>query len=68
MERLQALGESPISFEDFVALVSDELMMVKRSFNRELVIPEGRDDCGIKEIGGGFERQRVQGAGTNGVD
>ncbi len=45
MERLQALGESPISFEGFVALVSDELMMVKRAFNRELVIPDWQEFC-----------------------
>ena len=45
MERLRALGESPISFEAFVALVSDELMMVNRTFNRELVIPDWQEFC-----------------------
>ncbi|MCX5968357.1 MAG: glutaminase A [Cyanobacteria bacterium] len=45
MERLRTLGESPISFEAFVALVSDELMMVNRTFNRELVIPDWQEFC-----------------------
>ena len=39
MERLRFLGESPISFEAFVALVSDELMMVNRTFKSSLKNP-----------------------------
>lgn len=50
MERLRTLGESPISFEAFVALVSDELMMVNRTFNRELVIPDWQEFCNDIEL------------------
>ena len=45
MERLQALGDSPIDFEAFAALVSDELLMLNRVFRRELVIPDWQEFC-----------------------
>ena len=45
MERLQALGESPIDFEAFAALVRDELLMLNRVFRRELVIPDWQEFC-----------------------
>jgi len=45
MERLGALGDAPISFETFAALVGDELLMLKRTFYRELVIPDWEEFC-----------------------
>ena len=45
MERLQALGESPISFEAFAELVGAELLMLNRIFKRELVIPDWQEFC-----------------------
>jgi glutaminase len=45
MERLQALGDTPIDFEAFAALVSDELLMLNRVFRRELVIPDWQEFC-----------------------
>ncbi|MEI7952746.1 MAG: glutaminase A [Synechococcaceae cyanobacterium ELA182] len=45
MARLQELGESPLDFEAFAALVSDELLMLNRVFRRELVIPDWQEFC-----------------------
>ncbi|MFZ0407786.1 MAG: glutaminase A [Cyanobium sp.] len=45
MARLQELGQSPIDFAAFAALVSDELLMLNRIFKRELVIPDWQEFC-----------------------
>jgi glutaminase len=45
MERLGALGERRIPFEDFAAVVGEELLMVSRAFTRQLVIPDWQDFC-----------------------
>jgi len=45
MKRLDQLGEQRISFEDFAALVSDELLMVSRAFQHQLVIPDWQEFC-----------------------
>lgn len=43
MARLNQFGEQPIDFEQFAALVADELLMVSRTFNRQLVIPDWQE-------------------------
>ena len=43
MARLNQFGEKPIDFEQFAALVADELLMVSRTFNRQLVIPDWQE-------------------------
>ena len=43
MARLQQHGDGPIDFAQFRELVADELLMVSRSFNRQLVIPDWQD-------------------------
>lgn len=43
MARLQELGDQPIDFERFAAVVGDELLMVNRAFRRQLVIPDWQE-------------------------
>ena len=43
MARLDQLGEQLIEFEHFAELVADELLMVSRTFNRQLVIPDWQE-------------------------
>ena len=45
MERLRQLGERRIGFEDFEALVGEELLMISRTFTRHLVIPDWQEFC-----------------------
>jgi glutaminase len=45
MRRLAELGERPIDFQDFTALVGEELLMLSRAFNRQLVIPDWQEFC-----------------------
>ncbi|MGB5135386.1 MAG: glutaminase A [Prochlorococcaceae cyanobacterium] len=45
MARLQELGDQPIHFEQFAAIVGDELLMLNRAFRRQLVIPDWREFC-----------------------
>jgi glutaminase len=45
MARLQELGDQPIHFEQFAAIVGDELLMVNRAFRRQLVIPDWQEFC-----------------------
>jgi glutaminase len=43
MARLRQHGDGPIDFAQFRELVAEELLMVSRSFNRQLVIPDWQD-------------------------
>lgn len=45
MARLDSLADQPISFDQFAALVGDELLMVSKAFNRQLVIPDWQEFC-----------------------
>lgn len=63
MERLQALGESPISVEAFAELVGAELLMLNRIFSRELVIPDWQEFC--HDIRSVFERVADDQSGNN---
>ncbi|MEB3201756.1 MAG: glutaminase A [Synechococcus sp.] len=43
--RLQALAGQPIDFDGFAALVGEELLMLNRTFKRQLVIPDWQEFC-----------------------
>ncbi len=43
MERLERQGERPIDFASFASLVAEEALMVHRSFQRQLAIPDWQD-------------------------
>jgi glutaminase len=45
MARLAEMGDRAIDVDTFSRMVSDEVLMLKRAFNRELVIPEWQDFC-----------------------
>ena len=45
MARLDQLGEQRIEFDQFAAIVGDELLMLSRTFNRQLVIPDWQEFC-----------------------
>ncbi len=45
MSRLEAMGDQPIDFEAFRALIADEALMIKRVLKRQLVIPEWEEFC-----------------------
>ena len=45
MSRLDAMGDQPIDFEAFRALIADEALMIKRVLKRQLVIPEWEEFC-----------------------
>ncbi|MCP9840661.1 glutaminase [Synechococcus sp. J7-Johnson] len=45
MALLQKLGDQPIDFEQFAAIVGDELLMLNRAFRRQLVIPDWQEFC-----------------------
>jgi len=63
MERLKHLGDSPISFETFTAVVGEELLMLNRTFNRELVIPDWQEFC--RDIETVFDHVANDCSGTN---
>ena len=49
--KLNQLGDAAISFEAFVDIVSEELLMVNRALNKQLIIPDWKDFCAdIKSI------------------
>ena len=45
MARLDQLGEQPIDFDHFATIVGGELLMLSRTFNRQLVIPDWQEFC-----------------------
>lgn len=45
MARLQELAEQRIDFDRFAALVGEELLMLNRTFKRQLVIPDWQEFC-----------------------
>jgi glutaminase len=45
MARLDQLGEQRIDFDHFAALVGDELLMLSKTFNRQLEIPDWQEFC-----------------------
>ena len=45
MARLEAIGDRPLDFEAFRALIADEALMIKRVLQRQLVIPEWEEFC-----------------------
>ena len=49
--KLNQLGDAAISFEAFVDIVSEELLIVNRALNKQLIIPDWKDFCAdIKSI------------------
>lgn len=63
MARLEQLGEQTIDFERFKDLVADELLMVSRSFRRQLVIPDWQDFCA--DIGTTYRKVAFDRSGQN---
>ena len=45
MARLDQLGEQRIDFDHFATLVGDELLMLSKTFNRQLEIPDWQEFC-----------------------
>lgn len=46
MDRLAKCGERSIGFEEFTNIVGEELRMVSRCLNRDLIIPDWEEFCG----------------------